>query len=151
MASRDFDYPHSMPGLRACKGAEQEGAQEAHRAMFERVQRAHLTECLNIAGYEVLRACPVDVGVDAPRWQRDFADPEVAEAVERDLARAHIYGITVVPALVAEGRYVLVGAQPYHRREEWLEAVRAIQGPKLGDGDGRGQGQPPVELADESA
>ncbi len=125
MASRDFDYPYSMPGLRACKAAERQGGQEANWAMFDRIQRAHLTECLNIADYEVLRACAVEVGLDVPRWERDFASPEVAEAVERDLTRARIYGITGVPTLVAEGRYVLVGAQPYHRLEEWLEAVKA--------------------------
>jgi len=125
MASRPFDYPHSMPGLMACKAAEQQGGREAHWAMFDRVQRAHLTECLNIGDDEVLRTCAADVGLDVERWERDYRSPEVVEAVERDFARARLYGITGVPTLVAEGSYVLVGAQPYGRLAGWVEAVRA--------------------------
>jgi predicted DsbA family dithiol-disulfide isomerase len=49
----------------------------------------------------------------------------VQELVERDLARARIYGITGVPTLVAEGRHTLVGAQPYDRLALWLVEVRA--------------------------
>lgn len=36
--------------------------------MFDRVQRAHLTECLNIADLEVLRQCAADIGLDVARW-----------------------------------------------------------------------------------
>ncbi len=125
MAQRLFDYPYSMPGLRACKAAERQGGQDAHWAMFDRVQRAHLTECHNIADDAVLRACAADVGLDVARWERDYHSPEVHEAVERDLARARSYGITGVPALVAEGRYVLVGAQREERLAAWLAQVRA--------------------------
>jgi predicted DsbA family dithiol-disulfide isomerase len=125
MASRPFDYPYSMPGLLACKAAERLGGQEAHWAMFDRVQRAHLTECLDIADDEVLRLCAGDVGLDVQRWEREYRHPEVVEAVERDLARARLYGVTGVPTLVAQGSYALVGAQPYGRLVEWVEAVRA--------------------------
>ncbi len=125
MASRTFDYPYSMPGLWACKAAEFQGGQEAHWDMFDRVQRAHLTECLNIADFEVLRHCAAEVGLDVERWERDYHSAAVREAVEQDLARARLYGVTGVPTLVAEGRYALVGAQPYERLEAWLKAVRA--------------------------
>ncbi|MDR7416414.1 MAG: DsbA family protein [Armatimonadota bacterium] len=64
MATRPFDYPYSMPGLKACKAAEFQGGHAAHWDMFDRVQRAHLTECLNIADFEVLRQCAADVGLD---------------------------------------------------------------------------------------
>lgn len=125
MATRTFDYPWSMPGLRACKAAELQGGAQAHWDLFDRIQRAHLTECLNIADDEVLRKCAADVGLDVDRWERDYRSPAVAELVERDLARARLYGITGVPSLVADGRYVLVGAQPYDRLVRWVEEVRA--------------------------
>jgi len=125
MATRTFDYPWSMPGLRACKAAELQGGAQAHWDLFDRIQRAHLTECLNIADDEVLRKCAADVGLDVNRWERDYRSPAVAELVERDLARARLYGITGVPSLVADGRYVLVGAQPYDRLVRWVEEVRA--------------------------
>ena len=124
MASRPFDYPWSIPGLRACKAAELQGGQAAHWDMFDRVQRAHLTECVNIADDDVLRSCAADVGLDVRKWELDYRSPEVADLVERDLARARLYGINGVPTLVAEGRYVLVGAQPYDHLVRWIEEVR---------------------------
>jgi len=80
MASRDFDYPYSIPGLLARKAAEFQGGQSAHWDMFDRVQYAHLTECLNIADFEVLRQCAKDIGLDVPRWEKDFHSEEVKKA-----------------------------------------------------------------------
>ncbi len=125
MATRPFEYPWSMPGLRACKAAEIQGGPAAHWAMFDRVQRAHLTECRNIADDEVLRACAADAGLDVERWERDYRSPRAAELVEQDLARARRYGVTAVPTLVAEGRYVLVGAHREERLEAWVASLRA--------------------------
>jgi len=129
MAQRPFDYPYSMPGLLACKAAEMQGGPAAHWDMFDRVQRAHLTECLNIADFEVLRQCAVDVGLDVGRWERDYGSAAVREAVERDLARARLLGITGVPTLVAEGRFGLVGAQTYQRLTEWVDGLVAVRRP----------------------
>jgi predicted DsbA family dithiol-disulfide isomerase len=123
MATRPFDYPYSMPGLLACKAAEAQGGQEAHWDMFDRVQRAHLSECLNIADFEVLRHCAREIGLDVQRWERDFASAEVREAVQQDLARARLYGVTGVPTLVAQGRFRLVGAQRYEKLEAWFRLV----------------------------
>jgi putative protein-disulfide isomerase len=128
MASRPFDYPYSMPGLLACKAAEMQGGHVAHGAMVDRLQRAHLTECRNIAAFEVLRRCAEEVGLDVARWERDYPSPEVHELVERDLTRARIYGVTGVPTLVAEGRFALVGAQPADRLEAWVASVQARLG-----------------------
>lgn len=129
MASRPFDYPHSMPGLLACKAAERQGGQEAHWAMFDRVQRAHLTECLNIADFEVLRQCAAEIGLDVVRWEQDYHSPATRDDVERDLARARLYGITGVPTLVAEHKYALTGAQRYERLKAWLDSVRERRRP----------------------
>ncbi|MBX6377460.1 MAG: DsbA family protein [Clostridia bacterium] len=128
MATRPHDYPHSLPGLLACKAAERQGGQEAHGAMFDRVQRAHLTECLDIADPEVLAACAGDVGLDVERWRRDFASEAVREAVELDLARARLYGVHAVPTLVADGRHVLSGARSYDALVAWLDRVREERG-----------------------
>ncbi len=123
MASRPFDYPYSMPGLVACKAAERQGGQPAHWAMFDRVQRAHLTECLNIADLEVLRQCAAEIGLDVARWEQDYYAPATRNDVEQDLARARLYGITGVPTLVAEHKYTLTGAQRYERLKEWLDSI----------------------------
>lgn len=48
MRSRPFPYPHSLPGLRACKAAELLGGPDAHWDMFDRIQQAHAVEARNI-------------------------------------------------------------------------------------------------------
>jgi len=59
-------------GLVACKAAERQGGQQAHWDMFDRIQRAHLTEAQNIADYNVLKQCAIDVGLDVERWEEDY-------------------------------------------------------------------------------
>jgi len=112
MRQRDFPYPYSMPGLLACKAAEFQGGPAAHWDMFDRVQEAHAVEARNIADFEVLRECARDVGLDVPRWERDFRSPEVRAAVERDLAEAQRRGIYAVPTLLFNDRWVVQGAVP---------------------------------------
>jgi predicted DsbA family dithiol-disulfide isomerase len=124
MEQRDFDYPYSMPGLLACKVAELQGGQSAHWDMFDRVQRAHLVECVNIADGEVLRMCARDVGLDVERWERDYRSERTHQMVEEDVSRARHYGVDGVPTLVIEGRYRIVGAQKYDRLAAFLEHVR---------------------------
>jgi len=115
MESREFDYPYSMPGLKACKAAELQGGQRAHWDMFDRIQRAHLTECLNIASVEVIERCARDVGLDLDRFRVDFNGQEVERLVEADMRLAEELGIYAVPTLVVDRRYVVQGA--VHREE----------------------------------
>jgi predicted DsbA family dithiol-disulfide isomerase len=92
--------------------------------MFDRVQRAHLVECVNIADDEVLRMCAREVGLDVERWERDYRNDQALRAVEHDLELARRYGVNGVPTLVIEGRYGIVGAQKYETLVEWLERIR---------------------------
>ncbi|MEM0348866.1 MAG: DsbA family protein [Candidatus Caldarchaeum sp.] len=110
MASRDFDYPYSMPGLKACKAAEIQKGQEGHWDMFDRIQRAHLTECRNIADASVLIECATDVGLEVERFFNDFNDSRVEGMVREDLREAEKLGIYAVPSLVINRRYIIQGA-----------------------------------------
>lgn len=121
MRSRDFPYPYSMPGLLACKAAEFQGGQAAHWDMFDRVQRAHAVEALNIADVAVLRQCAADIGLDVARWERDVHSPETRRAVDRDRFEAYRAGIHAVPTYVFNRRWRLSGAVP----EEQLRRIVA--------------------------
>jgi len=124
MEQREFDYPYSMPGLLACKAAELQGGQSAHWDMFDRVQRAHLVECVNIADDEVLRMCARDVGLDVERWECDYRSERTRQMVEEDLALARRYGVDGVPTLVIEGCYRIVGAHKYERLVAMVARIR---------------------------
>jgi len=69
MATRNFDYPYSMPGLIACKAAEILAGSQGHWDYFDRVQKAHLIECRNIVDHEVLVSCAKDIGLDPQRFE----------------------------------------------------------------------------------
>jgi predicted DsbA family dithiol-disulfide isomerase len=129
MMSRDFDYPYSMPNQLGGKAAEMQGGQAAHWAFFDRVQRAHLTECRNIADWEVLANCADEIGLDVPRWRADASGEHAHTLVAEDMARAGRYGILRIPALVADGRHLLQGLPKstlgYCIKEEALDTFYA--------------------------
>ncbi|CUT02495.1 DsbA family oxidoreductase, partial [Candidatus Chrysopegis kryptomonas] len=128
MEQREFDYPHSIPGLLACKAAELQGGQDAHWKMFDRIQKAHLVECLNIADFEVLKMCAKDIGLDVEKWEKDYQSEEVFQSLAFDLELARHYGINGVPTLVANRRYGIVGAHKYETLSAWLNKVRSELG-----------------------
>jgi predicted DsbA family dithiol-disulfide isomerase len=123
MEKRDFDYPYSIPGLLACKAAEVIGGQNAHWDIFDRIQKAHLTECRNIADFEVLLDCAKDVDLDIKVWQKAYDDGKTLEKVYSDINKASEYGINGVPTLMANGKYKLVGAQKYGKIKSWIEKI----------------------------
>ena len=47
MRAAPFDYPHGLTAALGCKTAERLGGHAAHWDMFDRLQRAHLTEARN--------------------------------------------------------------------------------------------------------
>ncbi len=100
MRARPFPYPYSMPGLKACKAAQRLGGPDAHWDLFDRIQRAHAVEALNIADPEVLASCARDVGLDVPRWRDLFNHRETERAVWGDLEEAARHGIHAVPTVV---------------------------------------------------
>jgi len=119
MRTRTFPYPYSMPGLLACKAAEQQGGPTAHWDMFDRVQQAHAVEARNIAEPDVLRTCAAGAGLDVARWEADFRSAEIRQAVQADLADAQRRGIHAVPTMIFADRWSLSGAVP----EEMLRQI----------------------------
>jgi len=131
MRARDFPYPYSWPGLKACKAAELQGGPAAHWDMFDRVQRAHAVEARNIADFEVLRDCARDVGLDLARWERDFFGEAVERRVRADLQSAERLGVYAVPTLIFNDRWRVEGAVPEAFLREVIEALLAGRDPHL--------------------
>lgn len=100
MARAPFDYPHGMEAALACKAAQEVAGQAGHWDMFDRIQRAHLSEAQNIADPAVLARLAGKAGFDPIRIARLMRDPAIAIAVEADRQRARRMQVHAIPALI---------------------------------------------------
>lgn len=100
MRAAPFDYPHGMTAAQGCKAAERLGGQAAHWDMFDRLQRAHLTEARNIADPEVVLHAARDLGFEATAFANVFQDPETMRAVETDRQHARALQVRSIPTLI---------------------------------------------------
>jgi len=124
MATRTHDYPYSMPGLIACEAAAIMGGEEAHWDYFDRIQKAHLTECLDITQEDVQLMCARDIGLDEEKFKQLISDENTIKLVEKDLKLAREWGITAVPSLVLNERYLISGAQKKeYLKQQFLKVV----------------------------
>ncbi|TLX71071.1 DsbA family protein [Labilibacter sediminis] len=123
MEQKEFDYPYSMPALMACKAAAFQGGEKAHWDYFDAVQKAHLTDCLNINDPKVLITIAKSINLNIERFKADFESKRAKEAVESDMKDIHINGINSVPTIVVNGKYKISGAVSYHKLEETLQKV----------------------------
>ena len=83
-----------------------------------------MTDCDNIADFEVLKKCAADVGLDVEQWAKDFRSDKVKQMLDEDLYRAYQYGVNSVPTLIANGKYKLSGAQRYETLVRWIEQIK---------------------------
>jgi predicted DsbA family dithiol-disulfide isomerase len=88
--------------------------------MFDRIQKAHFTETLNIADFEVLLKCATDIGLDINRFKNDFHSDKTLQAVEEDFLRARVAGVYAVPTIIINEKEILSGAQTYHTLKNYV-------------------------------
>ncbi|NNU82125.1 disulfide bond formation protein DsbA [Halovulum dunhuangense] len=100
MRAAAFDYPHGLTAALGCKAAERLGGHAAHWAMFDRLQRAHLTEARNIADPEVVLHAARDLGFEAAAFAEAFDDPATLRAVETDRHHARAIRVRSIPTLI---------------------------------------------------
>lgn len=100
MRAAPFDYPHGMTAALGCKAAERFGGQAAHWDMFDRLQRAHLSEARNIADPATVLEAARDLGFEAAAFAGIFDDPATERAVEADRHHARSLRVRAVPTLI---------------------------------------------------
>ncbi|MFQ5692191.1 MAG: DsbA family protein [Nitrospinota bacterium] len=122
MAGRDFPYPYSMPGSVAIKAAAAQGA-DAEARYVERIEEAHLVDCLDIADDDVLIGLARDLGLDVPRFEDLYRNGNLEEAVWRDHREAAGQGIYSTPTVVLPDGRRAVGAQPSETYEAIVQAL----------------------------
>ena len=79
--------------------------------MSERLFVAYFTEGANLADADVLAALAADAGLDADDARAALTDEEYGDAVDRDITRARMLGVTGVPFFLFDQQYSIPGAQ----------------------------------------
>jgi len=100
--------------------AETEGKQaELKKALL----KAHFTDQRNPSDHEVLADIAAEIGLDRARATAVLASDQFAAEVRQREAFYQQAGITGVPAVIIEDRYLLTGARP---AQAYVEALRQI-------------------------
>jgi predicted DsbA family dithiol-disulfide isomerase len=101
---------NSRPALVGAKFAE---AQRVGDAYHDAVFRAYWQDAKNIEALGVLAEVATAVGLDRDQFIAALDDPQYQQAVMADIQQAFQYGLSGVPALVYNNKYLVTGAQPY--------------------------------------
>jgi predicted DsbA family dithiol-disulfide isomerase len=103
---------------------------EAHAAdggygYHDAVLRAYWMEARDISELDVLREIAAAVGMDADAFVTALDDPAYDDAVSADVHEAALKGLSGVPALIFDGKFLLSGAQPVEVLRHVVERLEA--------------------------
>jgi predicted DsbA family dithiol-disulfide isomerase len=116
---------NSRSSLIVDKFAEAHGRGEAfHLATLE----AYWQHGRDISDMAVLREIAARVGLDPAAVDAAVVNAEYIAQVDADVQLASDYGLTGVPAVVLNSRYLVMGAQPYPTFENAVKRVLADVG-----------------------
>jgi len=115
----------TRPALIGAKFAEAQGKGPAYHTA---VMDAYWRKARNIEDRVVLTELAVGIGLDADSFAAALVDPTLDAAVTGDVAQAQAYGLTGVPALVFNNKYLIPGAQPYAALAQAVEQIQAQSG-----------------------
>ncbi len=111
---------NSRPALVLEKYAETQGKGAAFHVA---AMRAYWEQSKNIGDQEVLREIAEQVGLNTKDFEQILTSEAFEGQVDADVRLAREYGLTGVPALIFDGHYLVMGAQPYDVLRQVVERV----------------------------
>ncbi len=126
MRAARFDYPHGMTAALGCKAAERLAGQNAHWAMFDRLQRVHLSGSGNIADPAIVQAVAANLGLEAAAFAQMAQQSATREAVEKDRRQARALQVRSIPALIIRETGTRLVNGPLEDLRAQLHAARQI-------------------------
>lgn len=104
--------------------AKQQGLQAE---MQERLFRAYFAEGRLVSDPDTLAELGEEVGLDGEEVRDAFDDEEYGDAVENDITRARMLGVSGVPFFLVEQKYGISGAQSPETFASALDRVRELR------------------------
>lgn len=122
-------YPRwGMPALIASKAAALQ-KKEKWRRFHLAIMKAFYTDSRDISSPAVLEEIGCESGLDMEDFARQMSDPRWEALVYEETRQAQEqYGISAIPAVVVENRFLVEGAVPLSRYEQALNEVRTAGG-----------------------
>jgi len=115
----------SVPALTAAKCAERQG-DDCFARFHERLFVAHFHDNLDISRQDVLWNLARECGLDAERFENNYASREAYQAVLHDYAEgAAWFGVSALPTVIFNEKLSLVGAVPAERYRSMLDWILA--------------------------
>ena len=93
------------------------------RAYHDGVIEAYWSKAEDISDVSVLRRIAEESGMDGDAFMKALNDPRYDELVTQDVMMAVQYGLSGVPALIFNNKYLVSGAQPYEVLAELVEKI----------------------------
>lgn len=93
-------------------GEQVAASQGLANAYHDAVVHAYWLDGRDISDRALLADLAASVGLDRDSFLAALDDPAYQQAMLNDVRQAHAYGLTGVPALVFDDKYLVVGAQP---------------------------------------
>ena len=126
MYGMDFVSPERIYNTRIAHESteyarEQGKVLQFHKTVFQKIY----AQGLDISNWDVLRAVAEEVGLNADKMQKNVEDDKYRMDVANQVRWAWEIGVTGVPTYVINGRYALVGAQPYEAFQKTLEKIQS--------------------------
>lgn len=110
----------TRPALIGAKYAE---AQNLGAAYHDRIMQAYWQQEAKLDDLEQLATLAQDAGLDRQEFQAALSDPAYDQQVQEDIDTAASYGLSGVPALVFDNKYLVSGAQPLNVLQQVLAQI----------------------------
>ena len=116
--------PMGTSSRAALIGAKVAEAQGKGAAYHDAVFRAYWQRANNIGLIDVLAEIAQHIGLAREAFLAALNDEAYEAQVEADIEQAYQYGLTGVPALIFDNRYLVSGAQPYEVLKQVVEKLQ---------------------------
>lgn len=123
-----FAGPTGIDSRKALIGAKYAEAQGKGPEYHDAVYRAYWLEGRSIDDGDVLAEIAQRLGMDGTAFRTALDSRELNVLVNVDIDQARRYGISSVPALVFNNKYLVNGAQPYDVLKDVVRQIQAEDG-----------------------
>ena len=117
--------PHGISSRDALIGAKFAEAQGKGPEYHAATLRAYWQRANNIGERVILGMIAQSIGLDETAFLAALDDPRYDQQVEADVEQAYQYGLTGVPALIFNHKYLVSGAQPYEVLTRVIDKVQS--------------------------